>query len=102
MDGSPRLPSAGAVTQHSFRTAVQEMNALQNLPVLQVGERLKIKYNRPAAKAMKQTNPLQSRCLSQPEMGKHLDSGIGMVIDNKIARAFDVSRPDVQMNGIAF
>ena len=57
--GSHRFPPAAAIAQHSFPASVQEMNALENLPVLEVGERFEVKDNGPAAKAAKQTNPLR-------------------------------------------
>jgi hypothetical protein len=80
--------------------AVQEVNALEHLPVPQIGERLKIKDNRPAAKAAKQTNPLEKPALSQPAMGKLPDLDARIAGSHAIARALRVSRPDVQINGI--
>jgi hypothetical protein len=74
------------------------MDASENLPVLEVSERLKAKDDGPAPKAAKQTNPLGEPAYSQHAMREFSDLDPGITAAHQIARTFRVARPDTQIN----
>ena len=69
IDSFESIPSG-----RSYRTAqfpgigAGRWNALENLSVLEVIKRFKVKNDGPAAKTAKQTNPLHERAFLQPAM----------------------------------
>ena len=91
---SNQLPTPAAVAQDRCRASVQEMKALQNLPVLEVRDGFEMKHNRAAPQAAKQTNPLREAAYSQPSMGQLPDLDSGISLKHQVVRMFRVSRPD--------
>jgi hypothetical protein len=67
------------------------MNAFENLPELQLVDRLKVKNESAAAKAAKQTNPFREDAFSQPAIREFYDLGPGIAGLCQIARTIRIS-----------
>jgi hypothetical protein len=79
---------------------MQQMDALDDLPIAELLQRFKVKNDSPPAKTAKQTNPLKKRAFSQPAMWEFPDLDAGIAAAHHAARMVRVSRPDVQINDI--
>jgi hypothetical protein len=76
------------------------MEEPKNLSVFEVLEGRKVKNDRSAREAAKQTNTLPEHAYSQTPMREFADLGLGIVALDQITRLLPIPRPDTKMNDI--
>jgi len=79
---------------------MQEVSALDYLPIAELMQRFKVKNCGPPAKTAQQTDSLKKRAFSQPAMGKLCDLASRIASAHQFARMARVAGPDVQINDI--
>jgi hypothetical protein len=79
---------------------MQEVNALDHLPIAELGQRFQVKNDGSPAKTSQQADSLKKIAFSQSAMRKLPDLASGKASAQQIASLVRVPGPDVQINHI--